>query len=323
MPPPAETVRQMIDGYRVSQIVCVAAELGIPDLLKDGPRNVGSLAAAAGADPECFARLMRALGGLGILTQVEPGAFALNPLSRCLLSGEAQSLRALARACLDQWYAPWGKLKHAVLTGETAFEHLYGTDAWTHRRSAPASGQCFHEAMSAVAAGMTAAIVAAYDFSPFATVVDVGGGDGTLLGALLRAHPRMRGILFDSLAAANASGRLEALKGDFFESVPRGGDCYLLSRVIHDWKDQDAIRILRNTRAAMDFGHVLLVVERVMPTQSPGTEAVLSDINMMVMNGGRERTLEDFRALLAAASFELCAAIPTISAVSILEAKPL
>jgi hypothetical protein len=309
-------VQQLIDGYRISQIVCVAAEFGVADLLKAGPRTWSELAAQTGAHPTAFHRLMRALCGLGVFTPVPPDSFALNAASEWLLSGAPQSLRPWALASLDQWYGAWGELRHTLKTGETAFDHLHGMDAWSHRRENQDSGRLFNDAMSAAAAGVASAVLRAYDFSRFNTIVDVGGGDGTFMAALLQAYPDAKGIVFDRFPCA---GPAQSVAGDFFEAVPAGGDCYLLSRVLHDWNDEDAVRILHNVGRAMDGPRTVLLVERLLDGDA-STEAALSDINMMVMNGGRERTLDEFRALLASTGFALSRVLPTDAPVFLIEA---
>ena len=309
-------VQQLIDGYRISQIVCVAAELGIADLLKAGPRTWSELAAQTGSHPAAFRRLMRALCAVGVFTPVPPDSFALNPASEWLLSGAPQSLRPWGLASLDQWYGAWGELRHTLKTGETAFDHLHGVDAWSHRQENQDSGRLFNDAMSAAAAGVASAVLRAYDFSRFNSIVDVGGGDGTFMTALLQAYPDAKGIVFDRFPCA---GPAQSVAGDFFEAVPAGGDCYLLSRVLHDWNDEDAVRILRTVRRAMDGPRTVLLVERLLDGDA-SAEAALSDINMMVMNGGRERTLDEFRALLASTGFALSRVLPTDAPVFLIEA---
>jgi hypothetical protein len=324
-------MRQMIDGYRVSQLICVAAELGIADLLKGAPRHYEDLARATGSRPDALHRLLCALAGLGVFARLPGGHFSLNALAESLVGDAPGSLRAWAIASGGHWYGAWGHLRHTVKTGETAFKHVNGVDAWLGREQDPVAGRAFNDAMSTFAALTACAVTECYDFSRFRTVIDVGGGQGTLLAAILEAAPATRGILLDLepaikgaralLQRAELAHRCELVAGSFFDGVPAAGDAYVLSRVIHDWDDEDAIRILGNVRRAMKEEGKLIVIERIMDPDIPGAEVALSDVNMMVMNGGRERSVSEFRRLLGAAGFELLQTIVTPAVVNIIEAK--
>jgi hypothetical protein len=200
---------------------------------------------------------------------------------------------------------------------------------WEYRERHPEEGRMFQNAMTTTALLVVRSVLEAYDFSRFGTVADIGGGRGTLLQAILEVNPQLRGMLFDVPAAireatvlferSGVSGRCRLLAGTFFESVPEGADAYVLSRVLHDWTDAQAIQILKTTRRAMTDGAVLLLVERVLDSQNPSPEATLTDIHMLVMTGGRERTTEEFQELLTASGFELVRVIPTGSAVHVVE----
>ena len=223
----------------------------------------------------------------------------------------------------------WGDLLHSVRTGESAFRHLHGADLWEWRERRPEEGAGFDRAMTALSRRVAQATVAAYDFSRFRRTVDVGGGHGAMLAAVLAAHPAARGVLFDQpgvvagaaevLRGAGVAERCEVVGGSFFEAVPSGGDAYLLKAILHDWDDAEAGAILRNCRRAIGLGGALLVVERVVapPNEDPVTK--FSDLNMMVMTGGRERTEEEFAALLADAGFRLTAVVRTGTPFSIIE----
>jgi len=316
------TLRGMIDGYRASQIVCVASELGLADLVKAGASSYVELAARTGANPAALRRLLRALCGLGIFDHVAPDGVALNQLSELLLRDAKGSLDPWARTVLDQFYAGWGALHQSVMNGRTGFETVRGADAWTHRARNPKSGRLFNDAMASLAPELAQAVLEVCDFSVFRDVVDVGGGDGRFAAELLRAHPLLRATVQDRSAPdappADLHDRMSLVRDDFLVRVPGGADCYVLSRVLHDWDDETALRILRNVAAAMSTASALVLVERVLPPESASVEAALSDINMMVMNGGRERTLEEFRALLSAAGLELARALPTASILSLI-----
>jgi O-methyltransferase domain/Dimerisation domain len=321
-------LRHLIDSYRVSQAICVAAELGLADLLTDGPRHYEDLARASGTNPQALFRLLRALASVDVFARLDGERFALNPLAECLRSGVAGSLHAWAVQS-DQLRRAWTDLRHSVATGQTAFDHLHGMSVWEYRERHPDEGRMFQIAMTATTLLVVRSVLEAYDFSRFGTVADIGGGRGTLLQAILEVNPQLRGMLFDVPAAireaaaqferSGLSGRCRLLEGTFFESVPEGADAYVLSRVLHDWTDAQAIQILKTTRRAMTNGAVLLLVERVLDSQHPSPEATLTDIHMLVMTGGRERTTEEFQELLAASGFELMRVIPTGSAVHVVE----
>jgi hypothetical protein len=327
---PQAALRQMIDGYRVSQLICVAAELGIADLLKEGPRHYEDLATATNTTPRALWRVLRALSSIGVFAQAGADRFALTALAEVLRTGVPGSQRSWARVTLGQLYPVWARLDHNVRTGETAFDHLHGVNVWQHRDQDGNAGQVFNEAMSAFAAMTSRAVLGSYDFSAFRTVVDVGGGNGTLEAALLEGQPQLRAVLLDlptaienarsSLAAAGVADRCELVEGSFFDSVPPGGDIYILSRVLHDWQDEQAMQILRHTREAMKPQCKLLIVERIMDSQNPDAEVALSDISMMVMNGGRERSEREFRVLLESTGFELARVVATQSPVQLIEA---
>ncbi len=325
---PQAQLRQLIDGYRASQAISVAAELGLADLLADGPRHYEDLARESGTNPQALYRLLRALASMEVFARLDGERFALNPLAEGLRSGVPGSLHAWA-ILTNGLRRSWTDLHHSVATGQTAFDHLHGMSVWEYRERNPDEGRLFQDAMTATTMLVVRSVLAAYDFSRFGTVADVGGGRGSLLQGILEANPGLRGILFDVPAAireaavlfgqSGLSARCRFLEGSFFESVPEGADAYVLSRVLHDWTDEQAIRILQKTRRAMAGGAALLLVERVLDSQDPSPEATLTDIHMLVMTGGRERTTEEFGGLLAASGFELVRAIETGSPVHVVE----
>ena len=327
---PQVVLRRMIEGYRVSQLVYVAAELGLADLLKDGPRHYGELADASGTHPRSLFRLLRALCSVGIFTQLEGDRFELNPAAELLRGDQAGSLRAWSIFTGSQHYAAWGHLLHSVKTGENAFDHAFGTKVWEYRKQNPAARRVFDQAISLRASLVSTAVVDAYDFSQFSRVVDVGGGAGVTLAAILKANPAVRAVLFDLEQAVRAgeehlkgvglAERCEFVPGDFMEQVTAEGDGYILSRVLHDWGNGEATHILKNCRAAMKTHQKVLIVERVVDADAPTAETALGDISIMVINGGCERTLAEFQTLLTNAGFEFTRVIPTRSLVQIVEA---
>ena len=337
-PPPAAEVLRLATAYQASRALYVATKLGVPDLLADGSRSADDLAAAIGAHAPSLRRLMRALAAFGVLAEGGDGRFALGALGGCLRADAPGSVRALILMYGDEdFWRTWGELEHCIRTGETAAKHLFGTeDVFARYAADPRFGAVFNASMTVLSANTAAAVAAACDFSGVGRVVDVGGGQGRLIAALLRANPGLRGILFDLpsvveaaprlLAEADVADRCEVVGGDMFEAVPAGGDLYVLSRVIHDWEDARATAILGNCRRAMGGRARLVLVERVLPDRVEPTSGVqphlLSDLNMMVRTGGRERTEGDFGALLAAAGFRLERVVPTTAPVSLVEAAP-
>jgi hypothetical protein len=323
----------MLHGYQVSQALYVAATLGIADLLAGGPRSAEELAGQVGAHGPTLHRLLRLLASLGVFAEDDAGHFGLTPLAECLRSDAPGSQRDWAiMVCGPSFWASWGDLLTSVRTGEVAFPRVHGMDRWNYLARHPEEGAVFDAAMTANTALESEAVVGGYDFSAFGVVADVGGGAGGLLATLLAAHPSMRGILFDRLqvvavapallARAGVAERCEVVGGDFFESVPEGADAYVLKSVIHDWEDEQGVAILRTCRSAMADRATLLLVERVIRPGNAPDPAKFMDLLMLVMNGGRERTADDFARLLAAAGFRLANVTSTASPLSIIEARP-
>jgi hypothetical protein len=326
------TLLQMMTGYWVSQALHVAAKLGIADLLADGPVDCEDLAAATDTHAPSLQRVLRALASVGVFTEVSPGSFALTPLAELLRSETPGSMRALAIMYAEEQYRAWGELLHSVRTGEMAFDHQFGMSYFEYLAQHPEADRVFNEAMTGWTHQLVGAVVDAYDFSPFKTVVDVGGGYGALLAAILRSNPSTRGILFEQphvvasaeeqLAAAEVADRCTLVGGDFFAAVPSGGDAYVLSQILHDWDDERCVAILGQCRQAMPDHGKLLVVELVLPE---GDEPFLGkwlDLHMLVLLGGRERTAAEYDALFRAAGFRLTRVVPTPPGPSVVEADP-
>ncbi len=330
----AVAVLGLTEAAWIAQAVSVAARLRLADLMVDGAKTVGELAEATVTHPPSLRRLLGALAGEGLFVEDDQGRFGLTPLGEPLRSDAADSVRALcALRGEPQWWAVWGELLHSVQTGEPAFRYVHGTDLPGFLAGHPDAAALYRAGMGELARTVTAAVVAAYDFGRFKTVVDVSGGQGALLAAILRAYPTVRGVLFDLpatvtqagglLAEAGVADRCTIIGGDFFEAVPEGGELYVLKSVIHDWDDEQALAILRSCRRAMDRSSRLLLVERVLPPGDAPPFASRMDLNMLVMRGGgRERTGAEYQRLGQCAGLALADVIPTGADISLIEGAP-
>jgi hypothetical protein len=324
---------RLVNGYQVSQAIHVAVTLGIPDLLADGARTSDELAEEAGADVDSLYRLLRALAGVGVVHEDDDRRFSLTPVGERLRSDVPGSLYGWAAFVGRPYYwQAWSDLVNSVRTGENAFRHVHGQDVWSYRAERPEESAIFDGAMRARTGASNAALVEAFDFSRFGTLVDVGGGNGALLADVLATQPSLQGVLLDQshvvagagpvLEAAGVADRCRVESGDFFEAVPPGGDAYLLKWIVHDWEDEDAIKILRVVRAAMSDGAHLLVVERDLGPPNEDAASKFSDLNMLVGPGGRERTQDEYAALFESAGFRLVGATPTAGELVVFEGEP-
>jgi SAM-dependent methyltransferase len=329
-------LRSMMVGYEAAQVIYVAAKLGIADLLGDGARSTRELAESTGAHEGALYRLLRALASLGVLADDGGGRFGLTDRGRYLRSSTPGSLRRAALLSGERSYRAWGGLLHSVESGGTAFEHVFGMRTFEYMAQNPELARIYNDAMAASAEERAAGVVGTYDFSAVGTVADVGGGNGTLLAAILGAHPTMKGIILERTAlgpaiherleAAGVAGRCRVVAGDFFQAVPAGADVYLLSHIIHNWDDDRSAAILRNCRAAVAPAGVLLLVEQVLPRRvdasTTAQRALMADIHMMVITGGQERTETEYGTLLASAGFRLRRVIGMPGGESVIEAAP-
>ncbi len=317
-----QTLNRLIGGYRVSRAIAVVVGLGIPDLLAGGPRAVDDLAQATETHPGALYRVLRLLAGMGLFEETAPREFRLTPLGHGLRTDIPGSMGAMALMHLDasKWQS-WGDLLYSVQTGEMAFPNVHSVEIFDYLRQHPDDANIFQQAMTANTARSGAAITQVYDFSSAERVVDIGGGHGLFLATILQAYPSLRGVLFDqpevvagastALTAADVAGRCEVVSGDFFAEVPQGGDIYLLRQIIHDWDDERATLILANCRRAMPPLGKVLVVEGVVSADYQQSLPVLQlDLEMLVNYGGLQRTEEEYRALFAAAGFQLGKVIP-------------
>lgn len=331
---PSVELMRLVHGYQVSQALHVAAELGIADHLKDGPKPSDALAQLCGAHPRSLYRLMRALAAVGVFHENDRMEFSLTPVGDCLRSDSASTGRPRARYVgrRGPWHA-WGNLLHSIKAGEGAYPFTHGMDSWSYRKQNPDEQESYDNAMTGNSVAQARAVLEAYDFKQFDCIVDIGGGQGLLLKEILLACPNSRGILFDQpqvvasagslLATPQLGGRLEVVSGSFFESVPIGGDAYVMKFVLHDWDDFRATNILRTCRRAMLPAATLLVIERVIGSPNEMPEGKFSDLNMLVSHGALERTREEFKDLLSKGGFDLTEVIPTRSPVSVIVGKPI
>ena len=325
-------LQQMIMGFRTTQLLHVAATLGIADRLEAGPRSVAALAASCDCRAEALYRILRALSNLGIVRELADGCFELASLGEHLRTRSEGSLRAMAALYGERWiWNAYGNLLHSVRTGEPAFDAVHGRGFFDHLQEDAIAARSFNAAMTSYSAQETAAVTAAYDFSRFGTIADIGGGHGRLLSAMLRANRNARGILFDLPAVCagaqqmlkddGVADRVSVVSGDFFSEVPRGAQLYVMKSIIHDWDDDSALHILANCRVAMPSDARLLLIERLVGEPNEPDEAKLFDISMLAMLGGRERTAGEYRALLESAGLRMTRTLATASPHSLIEAS--
>ena len=330
---PTPVLRQMIMGFLATHLLQVMAELRLADLLKDGPRSSDELAVLMGAQAGALQRVLRGLAHLGVLSAADD-RFELTPTGHLLRSDVPGSLRASARMWGSHFFQrAFLNLLHTVKTGERAFDYTFGQDFFGYLAEHPEDAAIFHEGMAGGSARSSETVLSKYDFSGVSTLVDVGGGYGATLVALLRSNPGLRGIIFDlpqlageaqqALVTAGLTSRAQFMAGSFFDAVPEAADGYLLQRILHDWDDPDSVTILRNCRQAMAARGKVLVVDHVLPPgNAPALRQVTIDIAMLVLLNGRERTEADFRRLFEQAGLRLVRTIPVEGEPHLLEAVP-
>jgi hypothetical protein len=329
----ASRISDLLRGYRTTQILHVMAKLGIADQLINGPRTAAELGTLVNADPHALYRLLRALGSLGFLEEDGDGRFALTELGSNLRSDVPDSFRNGAIMHGERWWwEAWGGLFDAVRTGRTAFDDVHKRGLFNFLRDDAAAAALFNACMRQMTTQEGEAIASAFDFSSSHRIVDVGGGHGALARAILARYPHAAMLLFDTpevigTARANLEllgngGQCELVAGDFFVSVPGGGDTYILKDILHDWDDAQAGIILQNLRQAMPETARLLVIERIIPPGNAPSPGKLVDITMLVMTGGKERTVSEYRTLLTAAGFAVQEVIVASGETSIIVALP-
>lgn len=325
-------MQQLIVGFWISRAVYAAAKFGIADLLRNEPKTIEELAVASGTHGASLFRLMRALTSIGIFVY-EDGRFRSTPLASTLESDTPGSLRYFAMAELGQeHYSAWEEFPYSVQTGELAFLHRFGKDVWAYYAEHSDHAEVFNNAMTKLTELVNASVVVSYQFDRFRKIVDIGGGHGQFLATMMKASPEARGVLFDSPQVISGAKpilegglleRCELVAGDFFQSVPAGGDAYVLKWIIHDWTDEQCVTILKNCHRAMARSGVVLIVETVLPEGNEPSFGKFMDLNMLVMTGGRERTEREYKELLAAAGFQLSRIAPSDLGFSVIEGVPL
>jgi hypothetical protein len=331
--PPNIALLELAQGAWLTQALYVTVKLGIADALRDGPRSAEDVATAVGTDPGATYRVMRALAANGLLKLRRDGRFSLTRVGQALRSDYDGSMAPMiAMVGHPEHWEHWGNLLHSVRTGESAAEKVRGLPVFDYLDTNPEYAKVFNDAMTGVSAVAISAAVPAYPFSDHKLIVDVGGGHGALLSAVLAQAPDARGVLFDLPAVVDGAGaefdragvahRCTKTAGSFFESVPDGGDAYLLKTVIHDWDDEKSLTILRNVRTAIHPNGKVLLFEMVLPEGAPPHPGMLLDLEMLVHPGGRERTAAEYRDLLARAGFRMTRVIGTPGPMSIVEAVP-
>lgn len=329
---PAEAIR-LLNGFRGYQLVVAACRLGLPDIVAAAPASASELAERTGMNPDAMLRFLRGLAAWGFFAEDGDGRYSATPVSESYRS-DRPGLQKMALMLNEEAYPVWAELLYSLRTGKPAFDHLYGKSRWEMLAGNKEDAAQFNAAMVEVSNRVARELVAAYDFSSAQTVVDVGGGNGALLAGVLDGNPHLRGILFDlptglagaaaAMEAAGLSDRVELVEGSFFETVPADADVYLLKSIVHDWDHERAVQILTTCRAAMAPRSRLLLVERLVPERITDGDVelstVMSDLHMMVLLGGRERTTTEYALLLESAGLRLSRTIAMPSEFYIVEA---
>ena len=322
-----------MSGFRAYQLIVAACRLRLPDLVADGPKGADELAAETDTLPGPLRRLLRGLAVWRVLVEMPDGKFGPTSLSDTFRS-DKPGLRNMTIMLSEEGYQAWGDLMFSLQTGKSAFEHMYGQSHFERLGENPELAAHFNAAMVEFSSRVSGTFASVYDFTGVRTVVDVGGGNGAVLMAVLRAHAGMRGILFDlaqglagaeeKLETAGVADRATLQVGSFFEAVPSGADIYLLKSIVHDWDDERALAILLNCARAMHPASRLVVLERKLPERIENPEdaftTVMGDLHMMVVLGGKERTANQYGELLARAGLRLTREIPIESDITAFEA---
>lgn len=328
---PPEVMRNLTIGYWVARLVHVAAKLRLADLLKKGPCTVEDLSTAAGVQPQALYRILRALASVGVFAETKNGRFKLTPLAATLQTGVPASMHAWALMINENWgWDAWKELLHGVKTGEMPFLKAHGIPIFEYFETHPEDLQVFGESMTSISTTENPTIPAAYTFSGIRTLVDVGGGHGSLLATILKANSKLKGVLYDQpsviaraqkdqhVTTKGIAERCRLESGSFFETVPKGGDAYIMKYILHDWNDEQCVKILSNCRTAMNEKGKVLVVDNVIAPGNDPSWGKLLDIQMLII-GGRERTKKEFASMFAAAGLKLTRVVPTKGPLSIVE----
>ena len=333
MPADAQIMDIIFTNLVIARIVYIITKLGIPDLLRDGPCKSEELARATESHPRSLYRLLRGASNAGLLFESQDHAFSLTPLADALRTDTPGSMRGLVLYCGDSYYIQgFDALPYSIRTGKPSFDEVNGMGLFEYFRQNPKIGTIFDQAMTDMSHMEAPPVVKAFDFSTFHTLVDVGGGHGFLLATILKACPQLHGVLFDQpqviegarnrIETEDLLSRCDLVAGDFLHSVPEGGDAYVMKSILHDWDDEPSVLILKNCRRAMTEKARLLVIEEVVPQPGEPHFAKYMDLEMLMLNGGQERTTEEYAALFAQAGLKLSGVTPTEGLQSIIEAVP-
>ena len=327
-------ILHILYDFQLACCVNVAANLGIAELLFEGPQTVSALALATSSDPDALRRVLKVLAAERIFKETQDDLFVYTTEAAALHGDTEGSIKHYLLAIMGEHYPAFGNLLHSVRTGQTAFDHHYKMDVWEYYSQHPSTAANFNKAMAGLTQYYVREIIPAYNFGAFRSVIDIGGGNGALLFSILKANPHLKGVIFDAphvvsatdhlIRSAGLEERCVTAAGDFFEEIPSGIDCYLLKYILHDWSDIQCAQILRNCASAMYPGARLLIFEAVIPSGNAYHEGKYTDVTMLVATKGRERTEEEFHGLLSAAGLEYVRTIPlSLNEISIVEAvKP-
>lgn len=329
-PPPEALLMQLSFGALLTQALYAVAKLGVADLLAEKPLHTGELAAATRTDERALYRVLRSLASVGVFREVDPKVFALTPAAELLRTDAPNSMRNGMIFMGEEWHwGVWGNMIESLRTGRSAWGSVHGQEVFDYFAANPEKYEIFNRAMTDMSVNTAPSVVEAYDFSGIETLADIAGGHGYLLSQVLKANPKMKGILFDVppvIAGARAllekegvAERVEAVTGSFFEAVPEGADAYMMKHIIHDWNDEDSRRILRNISKVMKPDGRVLIIEIVVPEGNEPHFSKVMDLEMLVSPGGLERTMEEYRELLAASGLKLTRIVPTRTPFSIIE----
>jgi len=333
VPSPQAALMQMAQGFWAAKALQAAAQLEIADLLVEKPQTAQELSKASGVNSDSLYRLLRALASRGIFKEISNDRFENTPLSETIRTNVPGSVRDYAIfAPHDGNVLAWTKFMDVVMTGKSSFTDVNGCGYWEYFQNHPEIGERYNKAMAAKTSQVFSALLKSYDFSQFNTLIDVGGGLGTILASILSNNPQMRGCLYDQssviqaaksfLGAQGVINHCKLISGDFFESIPKGYDAYLMKNVLHEWEDKQALKILKNCRASIPKHGKLLILEAVLGKDNTLHPGKWMDLHMMVAEGGRERTEQEFCNLLQVSDFELKKVIALRAAVAVIEAEP-
>jgi hypothetical protein len=327
-----ERLRLQIEAYHEAALVYAAVKLGLPDRMGTRAWTSEQLTAELGLSPPHLLRFLRGLSTLGICEELPDGSFALAPAGQSLQSGAPSRLAEKVRIVVEQYWQPWANLVSCLETGKPAFDHVFGMTVWDWRRQHAEQGDIFNSYLAKETLAQADSILEALDAPCVRTIADIGGGGG-LIAAVVRANPQVQGILFDRpqtletakrfLQSLGVAERVQCMSGDFLSAVEVQADLYLLKSVLQQWDDADSLTILRNCRSAMQDAARLLVIERLIPERAlADPAAIMVDLHMMTITGGRVRSREQFEALLSQAGFTLAKVMPTRSGLTIIDAVP-